>query len=478
MTNPPTTLAFSSIDRSDRIRSTYAGIEDLADSIFDNGLIQPIVISPKADSENFILNAGGRRCAALDLLLVSGRWNGILEHGITCVPGKAGYVCRDEPGTELTNLMVEIDENLNRQDVSWQDNLMAICKAAKLIRQEQHAHGHMIIQRELGSIIGCGYQDLRAAEALYDDFKACPSDYLPATTIRNAYAILLKKNQTFVMALTNSKTIKPAGKLVITTPTDGVQIESSLEVVATDSQPVVEVPLTSMFQNCNWRDLALAPTSVDHIITDPDYGISVEALEAGVQGAAAGVAQQSIDHSLWEMDHLCARAWDWLKPNGFFIFFYDLDHHEKLQATAIASGFSVQRWPFIWHKTDYRSNAAPSHNTCKNVEYAMICRKPGATLLHPEMSSIFPCAGGSAVKDLGHPFAKPKELWQKLFSLCCLKGQTVFDPCSGVGSMPLAAVDYGLNPIGCEINPDHYTRLLFNLQSEYQKLYGANVKFT
>lgn len=477
MTNPSTTLAFFLINRSDRIRSTYTGIEDLADSIFDNGLIQPIVISPKVDSENFILNAGGRRCAALDLLLVSGRWNGILEHGITCVPGKAGYVCRDEPGTELTNLMVEIDENLNRQDVSWQDNLMAICKAARLIRQEQHAHGHMIVQRELGSIIGCGYQDLRAAEALYDDFKDHRSDYDKATTIRNAYAILAAKNQTFVQALYNSRSIKPAAKIILT-QTDGVQIELSSPKQAEETEVAITVPITSMFQNCNWKSLDLAPASIDHIITDPDYGVSIEALEAGVQGAAAGVAQSSISDSLSEMTELITNAWTWLKPNGFFIFFYDLDHHEKLQAMSTFAGFSVQRWPFIWHKTDYRSNAAPSHNTCKNVEYAMICRKPGATLLHPEMSSIFPCGGGSVVKDLGHPFAKPKELWQKLFSLCCLKGQTVFDPCCGVGSMPLAAVDYGLNPIGCEINPDHYTRLLFNLQSEYQKLYGANVKFT
>lgn len=476
MTQPPATLTFSAIDRSDRIRSTYTGIEDLADSIEHNGLIQPLVLSPKANSPDFILNAGGRRCAALDLLLVSGRWNGILEHGITCVPGKAGYVCRDEPGTELTNLMVEIDENLNRQDVSWQDNLMAICKAAKLIRREEHANGNMIVQRELGAIIGCGYQDLRAAEALYDDFKACPTDYAPATTIRNAYAILLKKNATFVMALTNSKTIKPAGKLLITAP-DGVQIESSL-VAEPEPSHFIEVPLTSMFVPGDWKNSGLAPASVDHIITDPDYGIPVERLEAGVQGAAEGVAQESVNHSLDEMQHLITRAWTWLKPNGFLIFFYDLDHHEKLQNMITASGFSVQRWPFIWHKTDYRSNAAPSHNTCKDMEYVMICRKPGATLRQVEMSSIFPCPGGSVVKELGHPFAKPRALWQKLFSLCCLKGQTVFDPCSGVGSMPLAAVEYGLNPIGCEINPDHYTRLLFNLQSEYQKLYGPNVKFT
>lgn len=468
---PP--IHFTAIDRSTRIRTQHNGIPELAESITHNGLIQPLVLSPKGD-DTYLLNAGGRRSEALATLLSAGLWDGFLHHGVTSTPGRYGYVLKEETGTELSNLLTEIAENLDRQDLPWQDNLKGIVKAARLLQREAAEQNRLIVQRDLGAIIGCGYQDLRAALAIYDDFIANPKDYELATTIRNAYQVLLTKQTRFVEKLYNDRTLIVAPK-----PSPSVEVQS--EPKQEEEASPVHVPLTSNFFNTDWRTAWQTLPQFDHIVTDPDYALSPETLAQGVGTNAAvsasGVAQLSIDESLSQMRELIRVAF--ALTRGYFVFFYDLDHHEKLKAMTEGVGFAVQRWPLIWHKLDYRSNAAPSHNFCKNVEYAMVCRKPGATLAVPgQMSSIFSCNAAGVARDLGHPFAKPSGLWQWIFKAICHPGQTVWDPCCGVGSMPLAALEMGLCPSGCEVSPDHYNRLLVNLQAAYTRRLGSHVTFS
>jgi DNA modification methylase len=213
-------------------------------------------------------------------------------------------------------------------------------------------------------------------------------------------------------------------------------------------------------------------------MTDPDYGVSIERLQANMSGAAAGVIHESVEQSVAETKEFISLAWRAIKPQGFLVFWYDLDHHEKYQSMATSVGFAVQRWPLIWHKTDFRSNAAPAHNFCKNIEYAMVCRKPNAVLARAQTSSVYACTSGDVVKEMGHPFAKPLELWTWMYSAMCIKGQTVEDPFVGAGSSSVAAIRWGLRPVGQEINPDHYASLILNLQKAYRKELGNIVNFT
>jgi len=245
--------------------------------------------------------------------------------------------------------------------------------------------------------------------------------------------------------------------------------------------PPVVIPLTSRVFNQDGIKFLIeaARHSVDHIICDPDFAVSTERLEAGTTGAAEGVNQTSIDQSLSELHEFIGAAYSVIKERGFLAFFYDLDHHEKIGNWGRAAGFAVQRWPITWHKTDYRGNASPQHNTTKNEEWIYLMRKAGTVIAKdaPELS-VWPIASASAAKEFGHPFAKPRELWKRLFDLCCIKGQTVLDPFAGSGSSTVSAIEWGLNPIACEIQEQHYNTLVLNCQKEYKKLVGDNVQFT
>ncbi len=462
----PESIPFASVILGDRGRTTYGGIEDLAESIEDNGLIQPIVLSP--NGEGFRLVAGGRRYHALKYLNTT-----ILYHATTSDPTRPGFVLRGEEGTTLQNLLTEIAENLDRHELDWRDEVSLLVKAWKLAKDEARDHEETVIMRDFGAMLGCGYAQLQAAVAIAEDLKHHPEKYELITSIRGAYAQLLKEAANEVSRLAAEKSLKSI-------PLARPKVEAQSE--PQPSEPIV-IPLHSAFRQQDALDFLFEFEElniIDHIITDPDYGISVERLHANytTRGFHHGVEQETPAESLELLEAFIHKSFRVIKEQGFLVFFYDLDHHEKLQSIATKAGFAVQRWPLIWKKIDYRSNAAPAHNFCKNLEYAMVCRKPGATLVKPQMTSIYECASASVVRDLGHPFAKPYELWTWIYNAVAIKGQIVADPFAGCGSAPIAAARFGLRPIGCEINPDHYNNLLFNLRDAYTKLIGPNVLFS
>jgi len=92
------------VDREGRQRRELIGIEELATSIRDNGLINPIVVT--SDLE---LVAGERRLAAHKLL------------GFDTIAVQ--YVI------DLDNValhLIELEENIRREDLAWQDHVNAV----------------------------------------------------------------------------------------------------------------------------------------------------------------------------------------------------------------------------------------------------------------------------------------------------------------------------------------------------------------
>lgn len=492
---PPPEILFSSVDRSGRARSEYSGIEQLAQSVLDNGLIQPLVLVPLETSvieqqkwfethelgsrppQRFGLDAGGRRSFALDFLLTNSDWDGILHHATTCLkdPLRPGYILKgEEYSDELSRLQTEIAENLDREEMPWRDQVPLLVRAWKLAKASANSRGQDILMRDYGAALGCGYMDLQAAVKIHEDVQANPERYKDVTSIRGAYSKLLKENEVFVTKMQAMAGLRDAPKL---TNSPSVQIQSEPGQIQ-ESKPSHVIPLTTAFINCDslvYMEGLTGPI-FDHIVTDPDYAVSRERLEANMD-IAAGVHQDNVNSSLLDLYRFIELSFKCIRDQGFLVFWYDLDHHEKIQRHAMSVGFAVQRWPLIWIKSDYLSNAAPAYNFTKNIEYAMVCRKPNAVLSQVQKFSTFNCATGSTTKDFNHPFAKPLDVWKWMYQAISIKGQTTYDPFLGSGSSAVAAAQLGLRPVGSEINPDHYHNALVNLQNGYRKLLG-NVTFS
>src|SRR6266481_3586470 len=96
----PTEIDISSIEEGERGRTEYSRVEELSQSIHDNGLVQPVVLVPlpqefdgghQIELQKFGLDAGGRRLRACKLLRYTK-----LYHATTSEPGRPGFVLKGE----------------------------------------------------------------------------------------------------------------------------------------------------------------------------------------------------------------------------------------------------------------------------------------------------------------------------------------------------------------------------------------------
>jgi DNA modification methylase len=223
----------------------------------------------------------------------------------------------------------------------------------------------------------------------------------------------------------------------------------------------------------------IAPETFHHIVCDPPYGIDLDFMDLKNQDRVE--ATHEVEDNIDLIEEFLLQAYNVLKPNGFLVMFYDLNHHEKILKWATEgpnkAGFKVQRWPIVWVKEHPCKNQAASYNFTKNVEFAYVMRKGNATLIKPQLSCVISAEGSVEKKMYDNPFAKPFAVWKFIYDAIATKGQTVFDPFMGEGSACRAAVNLGLTPYGCELDDHHYNKAILGVKETYKLLLGETVEF-
>lgn len=482
----------------DRVRKDFAHVPELANSIREDGLIQPIVLD-----YNKRLIAGESRIRAhrlLGLKTIRAVFRGVLD--------------------EAQLVVLEATENNARKDLTWQERVLSVDKVHRIRSTNAALAGEVWGVRETGKLLGQGKSNISLATTLAEYIHANDPEIVAASGPREAYAILMARQAKEADRLIAAMTI-PAGKP--TTKYTGPAVETkplpvpddaffaTLEGdgplrVTTPFQPGVQapsadnedpgapgqvvggtgtvVPLSQMLFNANAVDFCrdLSPDSFDHIITDWPYGIDMDMLNDNNQhGGMKNIDVTRDQHDVKENEELHSvimpELYRILKPGGYFITWTDFMQWQRNYDLAISAGFRVQRWPLVWHKTSACMNQAANTNFTKNYEIAIVCRKGNSALSRPQPSSIWTGGNDTETKALGHPFAKPFGLWNWLFEAVTRKGQSVLDPFAGVGSSTVAAVRYGLRPVACELVKDHHDKLVVNVSNVYKSL-DPSVKFS
>jgi hypothetical protein len=259
----------------------------------------------------------------------------------------------------------------------------------------------------------------------------------------------------------------PSGKSTISTN----------EPVAPKEIQAVDI-VSKFIHNMKWEEFQpkMGNGFLDHFISDPPFGIDMGMLAQG-----GGQGQKDIDRIAHTHDATQNKAdfevwlkccYDALKEKGFCIWFCDIEHFDYLVQLGFKIGFKVQRWPFHWIKTTSCMNQRAEYNFTKSVEHAIIFRKGDARLVSAQSNNWW--MGGNTQEDKAalpnHPFIKPLALWQHLLRAVALPGSVVGDGFSGVGSMTRAAMLGGWQPLVCEMDPVHYSQQIHNVSEAYKQL--------
>lgn len=444
-------------DDDDKSRSFIAN--QLAPSIAENGLIQPIVITKLADG-TYKGIAGWSRCQAFILL------------GHKKIP----YVIREKLREDQL-LVLELEENLHRQNLSWQENVRAITKIHRTKTANKTKDAASWGQRETGILLGVSLGYVNQAITLAKCLALGDEEINAAESVNSALKILtLRKEQQVVeklRALGPQYKKKTAIADPFLTATDSRH--ENLEV--SSKSQVVEVPLSQILHHAVCQEwMAQQPSeSFDLIFTDIPYGIDMANLD-DIEGVDFVAEEHEVDENISQMEPFLKEAFRLLKDKTYLIFFYDLSHHEKLHAWAKEAGFQTQPYPNLWLKPLAKNRAAHCYWP-KTFEPVMVCRK-GNAMLRSVQATAFRMVDHRAEKRMQrNPFLKPFEFNKWMLEAFVLPGQRALDPYAGGGSIIRTFIQMGLNPVGIERSAKQFPHLLVNVQQAYTQLHGPQVVF-
>lgn len=484
---------------SDRLRKEHGDIDDFAAGIAELGyLIQPIVLNRIKNAEEQVtgykLLAGGRRTKALELL----GWP--LRYGFE-------YVFKEDL-TDDKALEIELAENTERMNMSWQETCLSIQRIHSLKVRLSAEDGLDWGHAETGRLMGMQKTNvgnaIQIAKCLTDTSDKAKWDWINgAANFRDSITRLMKwKEDEGMKYLATHLIAKPPVHSDKSEPTmaeeyafgedednhfedeimTGDSVESVLKEAIAKAQ-VTEIPITKMLIHSKWEPIfaAMPDGSLDgHILTDPPYGIEMDNIQQ--QGGGMNVdsvrGNHDVDENLLMLSRFIPEAFRVLKDKRFMVLFCDMEHFSTLLKMGTDAGFKATRWPLVWVKTHHCQNNCAQYNFTKATEDAIVFRKGDAILARPPQTNYYIGDNVAAkARHGGHPFVKPYELWTWIASHIALKGQTIVDPFMGEASCGNAVIPMGWNYLGIEEYETHYSKAVVYVCDHFSRIYHGKVRF-
>ncbi len=449
-----------------------AKVEEIARSIKELGPLQPVVI----DEKNQLID-GGCRIQAYQFL------------GVDEVP----YVRRFKV-TDSKRIALEVEANLRRSDLTWQEKVMAIGKVHYMKEAEAAESNEEWGQRATGSLLNVNVASVNNALQVYKLLLAKDNEIASADSLKDAMLILVERKRNkaiqYRMATTGEapkvveEQIRPITFALGNAKTNPISAPIAATVVDQKSDPIKaskHIDLSKILFNTDcvaWMHAA-PKDSVDVIVTDIPYGVDLDNME-DISNIDMMRDTHNVEANVELMPKFIEAAYHILRPNSYLLFFYALQHHEKLRDWGTASGFKVQDWPLMWLKPHSCKNNAPQCNWTKSFEPVMVMKK-GSPVLNTRMTKChLEVDGMPDKKQQSNPFAKPLEfLSQMIFKPLGLQpGAICLDPFAGEGSILSAAVLHGLQPIGLELDEMRFPALVSRMQRLYKNVLNTTVDFT
>lgn len=493
-------FTFDEIDMDDRGRTDYGDLSHLATSIKTYGLIQaPLAVpyDPPVNGKRVRLIAGGRRTMAM----------------LSLAPSHIPLALRSDIKDTGTLVELELEENINRKDMSWMEEALLIRKAHYHHKVAGMALSESWGASQTGRLFKKSTAHVQHALLVADKIIDGDTELAACTSIGGAYDLLLRRKEQEVDGMVaRSQLGKRAAAHAATTATSksstpispmppgtGMHVRSNAEddIDAIFAEPVTALESLeahppvgvdtffngrSEFPLSEWCTMGdsiqtILPSwpdaSVDAIITDPPYGIDINEEHLANAAEIAGTHIRSENIAMFP--EMIAQFYRVLKDRAYCIFWFDIEHYERLKKLAIKAGFAVQNHPVTWVKTHQCKNLAPKTNFTSKTEFAMVCRKGTATLQIAGPDSIIVADGSIDKKMYSNPFAKPYSVWAHLILPTTRPGDVVADPFAGQMSCPRALLNLGRIPKAVELDEHHYNKGITILASLIKELAGDKV---
>jgi len=411
-----------------RMRRTFdeKRLKNLADSIHSKGLLHPPVLH--ADGKTLL--AGERRCRSLDLLRIRGE--SFHCNGIEYSDGRVPYLTIRDLDPILAR-EAELEENVIREDLSWQEKASAVAELHDLRKEQKAALGKpQTLQATASEILG----------------RVAMGNYVTQVSEATILAKHMKTDEEVAAAPDKKSALK-----IIKRKAE-VERRKKLAAEVGDIISEHEVIHADALQYLPHIDT----DSIDIIITDPPYG--VDASGFGSMADARHDYQDGMEYSLECYLGLFEHASRICRPNSFMFVFLDIRHFQTFVESFVINllgDWSVWPTPLIWHKANGML-PVPDKGPRRNYEAILYAYRGKRDWITPGTGDVILDIPGIAKPEFGAQ--KPDDLYTYLLSRVYQPGDTVLDPFAGTGPVTRACSSLNCKAIAIEKDEDRFNYML------------------
>lgn len=396
-----------------RQRRTFdlKSLNDLGESIKRNGLFHPLVV--REEEGVLVLVSGERRLRAIKDLHELGdsfRFDRqIIPFGFIPVVtlGELDEIAREE---------AELEENIRRVNLSWQEHSAATARLSNLRARQAESRGDpppavaAVAQEVRGSSTGV-HQETTRREILVARHLDDP-EVKSQKTLDDAWKVLKRKEEVRKREILAAEVGRTYG-------------------VGTEHTLLNEDSLA-------WMRLA-DPEQFDVILTDPPYGIDADEFgDSGGHAQGPHFYNDSYDNWKTLISTLATEGYRIAKTQAHLYAFCDITRFEEFKYILEEAGWTCFRTPIVWVKPN--GNRVPWIDSGPQRKYELIlyAKKGGkpVTRIYPDVVTQ------AADSNLGHHAQKPVALYTDLLRRSVAPGDRILDPFAG--SCPILPAAEGL----------------------------------
>lgn len=426
MTDKVQMISIDKITWDTRYRKDLGNINELAESIKEKGILQPITVN-----QDLVLLAGERRLTAAK------------QAGLTKIPA----LIRDQSKMEDATIdlrEVELIENVFRKDFTWVEHANLIAEIDKLCREKNVDWS----VRKTAQLIGHSHpmnvsRSLHLAEAVNEmpELAAC-------RTQDDALKFLKKIEEGAVVAELRRRQEKSRNSGLV----DALTLAKGNYKIGDAFAEMAKLP--------NGAGV------VSLIEVDPPYGIDLPSVKKG----GSATTYKEVDTNAYGdfLKKVATETYRIASDHCWMIFWYGPTHHQLVLTSLREAGWEVDDIPAIWNK-DYGQTLAPDIYLARCYEPFFVCRKGSIDMHKRGRSNVFNFKPIAGVKKY-HPTERPVEMIEDIIETFVGLCPRVFIPFLGSGATLRAVYNLGGTGWGYDIDPQYRDKFLLSVQEDVEAL--------
>jgi len=414
----------------ERARKMLSGpdntIEQLTESIRDNGLINPIAVKEGGpDGFGYTLLAGARRLNACSSL----GW----EH----IPVNVFPI----DVTEFESKSIELQENIARLPMTWSEK-NALTKQVHDMMVDFHGIPARGIRTDLDQKkVGWTVAD---TAKLLGVSKATAATSIEMAKMLEAVPSLRKiKNKTDA-ANVLKKILK--GELTSARATEVEKVKDNRVEKLLSSYRTGDAIEGLRECDSNFADL---------VILDPPFAIDLREARThtGPAFSTSDYVEIEVENYPPFMSSLLTESFRVLKPSGWLVCWFGYDHHALVLSLIREAGFTCSSIPALWLKSRGQTKRPEYYFASAHEPFFYARKSNEAKLACPGILNHFQTFDIPTIIKR-HPTEKPVELCSRIILsiIGARKEETILVPCLGSGNDLLAANNIGHTAFGWEIS--------------------------